>query len=311
MIITDEINNKLLKEIENKCNEYKSKQIELKRLKEQLTQNKVSYNYKEEIIEERKEDNEYEVDEEDDELDFYIENYKTLNDNFTKHDLKSVIPSKNNYNFKDIIYRLIAESFKEIKEINELIIEDENISKDELKEYKLLIIKEQEKINLLKEELIEKEEDLTEEESIKNNIVLVPNLSGNIKVIDELEHIPNEYYDSFNELFNSILDNSFKNVKTFKGNKELLGVAEVKGFKTRIVFSRLNSNTYAIITAFIKKTDNDKYYQDTLKNKIAQYKEIEFSLRNKLNDPSFIEENEQEVNRLFELIDTSNKKKVI
>ena len=33
MIITDEINNKLLKEIENKCNEYKSKQIELKRLK--------------------------------------------------------------------------------------------------------------------------------------------------------------------------------------------------------------------------------------------------------------------------------------
>ena len=112
-------------------------------------------------------------------------------------------------------------------------------------------------------------------------------------------------------MFNSILDNSFKNVKTFKGNKELLGVAEVKGFKTRIVFSRLNSNTYAIITAFIKKTDNDKYYQDTLKNKIAQYKEIEFSLRNKLNDPSFIEENEQEVNRLFELIDTSNKKKVI
>ena len=81
-----------------------------------------------------------------DEISFYLENYKKLDDQFTYEDVISVLPTKDSYNYEDIINRLIAESYKEIKEINELIAADETITKEELIECKALIEKEKKKI---------------------------------------------------------------------------------------------------------------------------------------------------------------------
>ena len=139
-------------------------------------------------------------------------------------------------------------------------------------------------------------------------------LSGNIRIIDDLEHIPNDYYDGFKDLINSIIDGTFKNVKTFSNNEGLLGISEVKAFKIRLVFKRLNNNTYALITAFMKKWDNDKLYQESLANKIKDYYSIETKLKELINNPEFIEENEKNVQQLWNVLSPKediNRKEII
>ena len=87
---------------------------------------------------------------------------------------------------------------------------------------------------------------------------------GNIRVIDEIEKISKsspEFCSEFLELFQSIQDGSFKRVKRFLNNNKLVGISEVRGFKPRVVFDRIGKNDYAIITAFLKKCDNDRGYE--------------------------------------------------
>ena len=179
-------------------------------------------------------------------------------------------------------------------------MEDDSIPKEELVEYKALIGKEKLKIKYLRKSMLEEEQTTIMEH--KNRIVLVPTINGNIRIIDELEHIPSEYYDSFLELINSIINGTFKNVKTFTSNPQLTGVSEVKGFKTRVVFSRLDKNTYGLITAFVKKTDTDKLYKETLTRKVTHFRENESKLKERIKDSEFMELNDLYIEELFNLI---------
>ena len=66
---------------------------------------------------------------------------------------------------------------------------------------------------------------------------------------------------------------TFRNVKRFSSNNtETAGFCEVKNHKTRVVFDRVGPNTYAVITAFMKKSDKDKGYFDFLKRVLSDYK---------------------------------------
>ncbi|MBQ6498079.1 MAG: hypothetical protein IJI58_05135 [Bacilli bacterium] len=302
MAITEKDVNDLLKVIEVDCKEARLKRAELSRLKKHLHSDTV-----EEAITDNKNlkvetssNISLEDDDFNDEISFYLDSYKKLDDQFTYEDIINVLPTKDNYNYIDIINRLIAESYKEIKEINELLMEDDSIPKEELVEYKALIGKEKLKIKYLRKSMLEEEQTTIMEH--KNRIVLVPTINGNIRIIDELEHIPSEYYDSFLELINSIINGTFKNVKTFTSNPQLTGVSEVKGFKTRVVFSRLDKNTYGLITAFVKKTDTDKLYKETLTRKVTHFRENESKLKERIKDSEFMELNDLYIEELFNLI---------
>lgn len=301
MAITEKGINDLLKVIESGCKEARLKRAELSRLKKHLhsdtieesidNSNDLKLVASSEIV--------LEDDDFNDEISFYLDNYKTLDDSFTYEDIINILPTKDNYYYEDIISRLIAESYKEIKEINEFLLDD-SLSKEELIECKDLINKEKTKIKYIREFM--NKEEIVEVQEHKNRIVLVPTISGNIRVIDELERIPSDYYDSFLELINSIINGTFKNVKTFTSNYHLTGISEVKGFKTRVVFSRLDKNTYGLITAFVKKTDTDKLYKDTLTRKVSHFKENEAKLKEKIKDKEFMELNDLYVEELFNLI---------
>ncbi len=304
MAITEEQCKELLSSIEKKCKDNRSLRNELNRLKKQYNiepeieeSNKVIVNSKEVYVEDTEFDN-------DDEMSFYLDNYKHLDDTFTMKDIIDVLPTKDNYNYDDIVNRLIAESYKEIKEINELLIDD-SLTKEELIECKDLITKEKTKIKYIREARNKEDEEVVQEH--KNRIVLVPTIAGNIRVIDELEHIASEYYDSFLELINSIINGRFKNVKTFTSNNNLMGISEVKAFKIRVVFSRLDKNTYALITAFVKKSDNDKLYKETLTKKVNHFKDNEELLKKKLKDEEFMKLNDLYVEELLTLLGSKDK----
>ena len=125
---------------------------------------------------------------------------------------------------------------------------------------------------------------------------------GNIRVIDEIEKISKsspEFCSEFLELFQSIQDGSFKRVKRFLNNNKLVGISEVRGFKPRVVFDRIGKNDYAIITAFLKKCDNDRGYKDSLELKIQKYMSQRDNIVKRLNNPEYRALNEQYTNELF------------
>lgn len=233
-----------------------------------------------------------------DELSFYIYNYRSLSSDFSENDLIMILPSKKHPKYQEILLRMAYDSFKEIREATNL--KQITSSEDEKEIINEAINYEKRKMDFIKKILSSKE--ATVEEEIKNNIVLVPTTSNKIRIIEELEHIPVEYYDRFLELVNSIIDGTFKNVKTFKNNAKLMGISEVKGFQVRILFTRIGYNTYALISAFVKKTDIDKYYTESLEKKVFDYYLVEGILKEKLSSDEFISYNENNIDTLFDIL---------
>ena len=234
------------------------------------------------------------------EMEYYLTDYKSLREDILEENLLSILPSKKTYRYKDIILRLIAESLKEIKEVNELISR-ENFSSEELTDLRSVILLEKKKISILKEHLKHKDEVETEEE-VNNELILVPSLTGNVKLIEDLEHIHPSNYEAFLELVESIKNGTFKGVKRFTNNMRFAGISEVRGFQVRIAFARIGKNKYALITAFTKKCDNDKGYRDSLTQKLSDYRLQEDKLKALAEDEEFLRENELNVERLYALL---------
>lgn len=201
--------------------------------------------------------------------------------------VKTVLPSIKKSNYSNIILRLKLEILKNIKDINELIYEEkENLEKDDLEDLKHEVILEKKKMDIINNDMCKEESD--DNISFTNNLIFVPTSGGNIRVLEEIEKIDSEYYEGFRGLFNSIKDGTFKNVKRFHStNNKSSGVTEVKDYKIRVVFDRIGENDFALITAFVKKSDNDKGYIAPLELKIKNYMNQRDKIKENLDNPEF------------------------
>ena len=198
------------------------------------------------------------------------------------------------------MYRLKAEIVRSIKEIRDFVAEEGlSLEEAELEDEIALELK---RIKLLDQELQRTEQTTEEEIQTQNNLVFAPTLSGNIRILDEMEHIDPEYYERFNGLFQSIIDGTFKNVQRFSRNSDLAGLCEVKDFKTRVIFKRLNKNSYAVISAFIKKSDNDKGYRNMLSSRYSDYLQIESTLKRNTENEEFMSMQQLYIEELFNKI---------
>jgi len=307
-IDTTDDNDFLLSIIEKNCQLATSARNEIKNSEMLLKQKKTT------VIETKKDnfvietdDNLSKTDSEfEDTIKYFLQDYSLLEEGFDEEELFDMLPSKKLYRYKDILYRLIAESYKEIKILNEFA-SDSTIKSADLEDIKSLILNEKRKIDLVKDFLNKKEEkvELNDE---KNSLILVPTTGGNIRILSELESMPIEYMPLFKELVDSIVDGTFKNVKGFNNNNNLNGVSEVKGPGVRIVFKRLSKNKYALITAFIKRSNNDMGYQDSLRSKVADFRLIHDDLKANLDNQEFIDENNKYVLELYRLLGQDDKK---
>lgn len=306
-IDTTDDNDFLLSIIEKNCQLATSARNEIKNSEMLLKQKKTT------VIETKKDnfvvetdDNLSKTDSEfEDTIKYFLQDYSLLEEGFDEEELFDMLPSKKLYRYKDILYRLIAESYKEIKILNEFA-SDSTIKSADLEDIKSLILNEKRKIDLVKEFLNKKEEKL-ELNDEKNSLILVPTTGGNIRILSELESMPIEYMPLFKELVDSIVDGTFKNVKGFNNNNNLNGVSEVKGPGVRIVFKRLSKNKYALITAFIKRSNNDMGYQDSLRSKVADFRLIHDDLKANLDNQEFIDENNKYVLELYRLLGQNEK----
>lgn len=234
------------------------------------------------------------------EIEYYFQALKEVPEEELETEIETVLPSKRNYQYKRIMYRLKAEIVRSIKEIRDFIAEEGLLLEEaELEDEIALELK---RIKLLDQELQKTEQTTEEEIQTQNNLVFAPTLSGNIRILDEIEHIDSEYYERFNGLFQSIIDGTFKNVQRFSRNSDLAGLCEVKDFKTRVIFKRLNKNSYAVISAFIKKSDNDKGYRNMLSSRYSDYLQIESTLKRNTKNEEFMSMQQLYTEELFNKI---------
>lgn len=238
----------------------------------------------------------------DDKVDYYNYLISSIDDCEDLQDqIESSLPNPNTGDYKTIVLRLKLKLLKSIKETADFISEcREELDDEDLEEYKEEIRLCSKKLEILKSE--SNEEVNENKTSTKNNFFFPVSSMGNIRVIDEIEKISKsspEFCSEFLELFQSIEDGSFKRVKRFLNNNKLVGISEVRGFKPRVVFDRIGKNDYVIITAFLKKCDNDRGYKDSLELKIQKYMSQRDNIVKKLNNPEYRALNEQYTNELF------------
>ena len=225
---------------------------------------KRNYTLEDEYEEEQDEDSDYL---------YYYEPIKEVQENITNEDLNQVIrenlPSKNNPNYFKIISRIMAEILKEIMDYEE--IKSDSIGEEEIiEETQKLIDLDKRKINYIRNI---KENSQSEEEVRENNLYFLKTTSGNIYCLNDLDKIKNEYYESFDELFKSIKDGTFKGAKRLNSNNnKTSSLSEVRGFKTRVLFDKLDENTYIIIMCAVKKCDYDNGYKKSLETRGLTYR---------------------------------------
>ena len=214
------------------------------------------------------------------------------------------------YQYERILTRLKLESIRLIKEIKDLLAE-EGLSLEDMNAFKEELDLELKKIELINKALEPVKE--TEQTSTKkdNKLIFVPTSGGDIRVLDEIDSIPYEYYDRFLGLFQSIKNGTFKNVQRFTGNNELNGLCEVKDFKVRVIFVRLTKDSYAIISAFTKKSDNDKAYRAAVIKKYNDFQLAESSLRKNIQNEEFLELHKTYETELFEKLSPTTKTPVL
>ena len=280
-----------------------------KQIKEQIQKmNKVTESSKIEIKEvtsiplicpeiEEKEENDFI-----DELEYYVSEFKKLDWTDIEDKIDDVLPAQGSYNYTSIVLRLIVEVSKDIKDINEIITEEEDaLSDEELKEYKDEVLVLNNTISILKGKL--KEDTNIIEPTIKENkIVFTPTSLGNIRVFDELKDIPQEYYEGFLGLFNSIKNGSFKNFRRFENNNKLAGLVEVKDFQKRVAFVRISEDTYLIVSMFTKKNQNNNGYRKALEAKYAESKSMIDTIKKNIDNEEFMKLQKEYELELFRLL---------
>lgn len=238
---------------------------------------------------------------------YYKELIESINQGYDNDSLVKLLPSLKNSNYTNIIYGMLRNLLKEINEIKEFIeLEKDELSSDELKDFKNEIVAKQDlirRITTANEEKIDEEEEKNEE--ILNNIVFLETASGNVYALEDLNPnvIPSEYYAGFYDLIKSIEEGTFKNVKFLtSGNNKTAGISEVKGFKRRVIFDRVGYNTYVIIGIFTKKSDKDKSYMEPLKNRIAIYRKRREQIVSLTKDSKYLEEQKVKLDELYNKI---------
>lgn len=247
------------------------------------------------------EDDEYEEEQdEDSDYLYYYEPIKDVSEDISITELEKIIkenlPSKNNPNYFKIISRMMAEILKEIMEYEE--IKSDSIGEKEIiEETQKLIDLNKRKINFIRST---KEKETNEEEVKENNLYFLKTTSGNIYCLNDLDKIKNEYYESFEELFKSIKDGTFKRAKRLNSNNlKTSSLSEVRGFKTRGLFDKLDENNYIIIMCVVKKCNYDNGYKKSLETRGLTYRAMKPKILSQKNSEESKTENKDIEKKLF------------
>ena len=238
---------------------------------------------------------------------YYMSELSSLKTGSSKDEIREVLPDKDDYDYEKVLLRLMAEL---VRENNEMAIfsDEEGISLEEKNFLASEIEENLRRKDILKELVTEKEKEEESEVHEENKLIFMPTQSGNPCVISELKHIDSEYYESFASLFESIITGKFKNLRKFSPNSAVAGLFEVKDFAIRVILSRLGPREYCVISAFTKKTDSNKDYQEQINLRASNFRKLEASLKENIKNDEFMQLQATYQEELFNMLGRESKK---
>ncbi len=270
--------------------EYRQQIAKLKQLKNNLLSEKglSSLSQQESLpIQQAERNNNQENQEFEEEIDYYYALINRLNYENIKTEIDKILPSKENVHYEKIMLRLQAELLKSIKEAKDYL-HSESLNDNDIKDLNDEISFKEQIIKLLISHMKQVNPPISiNKKVLENSLIFVPTISGRIRVFDEIDSMPLEYYDELKGLFLSIKNATFKGVKRFQGDY-YSGISEVRGKLMRVVFTRLNSTTYAVLTTFAKKFDSSSAYRSSLDSIVQSYRQVENQLFSNLDNPDFL-----------------------
>ena len=238
---------------------------------------------------------------------YYMSELSSLTAGSSKEEIREVLPDKDDYDYEKVLLRLMAELVRENNEMT-IFSDEEGVSLEEKKFLASEIEENLRRKDILKELVTEKEKEEENEVHEENKLVFMPTQSGNPCVISELKHIDSAYYESFASLFESIITGKFKNLRKFSPNSAVAGLFEVKDFAIRIILSRLGPREYCVISAFTKKTDSNKDYQEQINLRASNFRKLEASLKENIKNEEFMQIQATYQEELFNMLGRESKK---
>ena len=112
--------------------------------------------------------------------------------------------------------------------------------------------------------------------------------------------VANQFFFWSRFLFKSIKNGTFKGAKRLNSNNnKTSSLSEVRGFKTRVLFDKLDENTYIIIMCAVKKCDYDNGYKKSLETRGLTYRAMKPKILSKKDDQEYKNENKNIEKTLF------------
>lgn len=232
----------------------------------------------------------------------------TLKKCTTIEEIKASLPMKDIPNYEHIIRKILLYYYQYKVEIINLLNANNELTKEDIISFQM----ENETVTTIMDSIIDSvvqksfSIDISKEEHF-NQLIFWQN-EDIPRVFDNIKNIDIEYYDSLNELFHSIKTGTFKGFKSFKNNDNLTGIYEVRGFKTRILFDRIDADKFVIIAAFIKKCDKDYRYRNYLTNMIHGYRKEKEFLKEQIKSMDFMKQQSNFEQMLFAMLENPKKK---
>ena len=267
-----------------------------------------------------------EENEEFDEYKYYYEAIKNIKPNATDKEIEEIIfqnlPTKNNSKYFKIISRIVVEINQEISEYFELLsitteedltgrYEEAYIATEDLKnEIHNYIQLNKKKLLIINKN--HQNQKLEQQKNQENKIIFLESKSGKSMPIEDLKNIDIEYYEAFYELYDSIKQGTFKKVKRFTStNQKINGVAEVRGNKVRIIFARINVDTYIILQLLVKKCDKNAEYKNNIISRFNHYQIQIEEIINKINDENYLKQQEEYTKEFEKVLSKEGKVKCL
>ena len=241
-----------------------------------------------------------------------ISYYKKQIDNCNDlSEIESLLPKRNVENFSELINYILLSLLQEETEFRQMLYESSKILEEdfEILEYingikrKFEIVKNYRDFNPKTSEVTE---------ITKNSLIFLTTKYGNVCALSDIKNINFEYYEGLLKLLESIIDGTFKNVKSFNIQRTGTLISEVKGFQQRICFTKLENDVYAILNIFVKKSDNDLSYRNNLIVRDSLYRSKLEGIRsqlNSLNRQSFLDDNNLITEEIIRVLKSGTKVK--
>lgn len=237
----------------------------------------------------------------------YMEKIKSFSD---IDELENILPDRDSEQFDNVIDMIIVKLYREKVDLINFIHEQQQAESDIYQFFD----NELEELDCRIETLLDykNNDKRLEEIDYENNtskIIFLKNSFGEPIIFSDLKGYE-EYYDSFLELLNSIISGNFRKSRVFTNNDKIVDMMEVKGFKTRILLSRLKDNIFVVMSAFVKKCDTDLRHRNLLQNVSYIYQNQKDILMDLITDDQFIGQEERYLEELVEKLKEKRKGKV-